>query len=181
MPSEAGACQDIPWRFIPPPNRPQSPESVVNYRRGLAGLFCALKLAPKSGYVLRQLRSGRGAFLGLGASRYSGSGLSRRHDLKAMHDTIVLGDRIVEKKSIRMMATEVLLTAIHDSLALYGVARSPGSGRPLAVSREAAHSESRIVRVKGDMAGPFAIMEALWPSVRKTRRSGCCEGYVART
>jgi L-aspartate oxidase len=45
------------------------------------------------------------------------------------------------------------------------------------VSREAAHSENRIVRVKGDMAGR-AIMEALVAAVRKTPSIRVLEGYV---
>ena len=47
----------------------------------------------------------------------------------------------------------------------------------LLLSREAAHSERRIVRVKGDMAGK-AIMEALIASVRNTPSIRVLEGYV---
>ena len=49
----------------------------------------------------------------------------------------------------------------------------------LATSREAAHSENRIVRVKGDLAGR-AIMEALVRAVRDTPSIRVLEGYVVQ-
>ena len=48
----------------------------------------------------------------------------------------------------------------------------------LQTSREAAHSENRVVRVKGDMAGK-AIMEALVTAVKATPTIRLMEGYVA--
>ncbi len=48
----------------------------------------------------------------------------------------------------------------------------------LQTSREAAHSENRVVRVQGDMAGR-AIMEALVLAVRNTPSIRLMEGYVA--
>ena len=48
----------------------------------------------------------------------------------------------------------------------------------LKLSREAAHSQRRIVRVRGDMAGA-AIMSALVAAVRRTPSIRVMEGYVA--
>jgi L-aspartate oxidase len=74
-----------------------------------------------------------------------------------------------------MMASEAS-DRIFDLLG-YGVPFDRDLEGQLAVSREAAHSESRIVRVKGDMAGR-AIMEALVAAVRKTPSIRVLEGYV---
>ena len=48
------------------------------------------------------------------------------------------------------------------------------------LSREAAHSERRIVHVRGDMAGA-AIMQALVDTVRKTPSIRLLEGYIGET
>ena len=50
----------------------------------------------------------------------------------------------------------------------------------LMMSREAAHSERRVIHVKGDMAGA-AIMAALVEAVRQTPSIRLIEGYVGET
>ncbi|MEP3439289.1 MAG: L-aspartate oxidase [Hoeflea sp.] len=158
-----------------PPVAPKGPESVVIIGGGLAGLFCALKLAPKAVTVLAAAPIGRGA-----SSAWAQAGIAAAvgpGDTIESHvrDTIVAGDGIVDEAIIRMMATEAS-DRIHDLLG-YGVPFDRDLKGHLAVSREAAHSESRIVRVKGDMAGR-AIMEALVAAVRKTPSIRVLEGYV---
>ena len=68
---------------------------------------------------------------------------------------------------------------IHDLLS-YGVPFDHDLEGHLALSREAAHSERRIVHVRGDMAGA-AIMHALVDTVRKTPSIRLLEGYIGET
>lgn len=157
-----------------PPVTPKGPEIVI-IGGGLAGLFCALKLAPKAVTVLAAAPIGRGASsawaqAGIAAAVGPGDTIESH-----VHDTIVAGDGIVDEEIIRMMATEAS-DRIHDLLG-YGVPFDRDLEGHLAVSREAAHSESRVVRVRGDMAGR-AIMEALVAAVRKTPSIRVLEGYV---
>jgi L-aspartate oxidase len=143
---------------------------------GLAGLFCALKLAPKAVTVIAAAPIGRGASsawaqAGIAAAVGEGDTVE-----KHVQDTLVAGDGIVDEKIARLMASEAS-ARIHDLLE-FGVPFDRDLEGRLQVSREAAHSESRIVRVRGDMAGR-AIMQALVETVRKTPSIRVLEGYVA--
>ena len=142
---------------------------------GLAGLFCALKLAPKAVAVLASAPIGRGASsawaqAGIAAAVGPGDTIE-----KHVQDTLVAGDGIVDEAVVRMMATEAS-DRIHDLLE-YGVPFDRDLEGRLMVSREAAHSENRVVRVKGDMAGR-AIMQALVAAVEKAPHVRLYEGYV---
>ena len=94
---------------------------------------------------------------------------------KHVADTLAAGAGIVDEKMTRMMVAEGP-ARIHDLLG-YGVPFDRDLEGKLLLSREAAHSERRIVRVKGDMAGK-AIMEALIAAVRNTPSIRVLEGYV---
>ncbi len=142
---------------------------------GLAGLFCALKLAPKAVTVITAAPIGRGASsawaqAGIAAAVGPGDTIE-----KHVADTITAGDGIVDEAVARMMASQAS-DRIHDLLA-YGVPFDRDLEGHLQVSREAAHSESRIVRVRGDMAGR-AIMQALVETVKKTPSIRVLGGYV---
>ncbi len=143
---------------------------------GLAGLFCALKLAPRPVTILAAAPIGRGASsawaqAGIAAAVSPGDTIESH-----VNDTIAAGDGIVDEAIIAGMAAEAS-DRVHDLLE-FGVPFDRDLEGQLAVSREAAHSHSRIVRVKGDMAGR-AIMQALVEAIRKAAHVRVLEGYVA--
>ncbi|MDZ7823293.1 MAG: L-aspartate oxidase [Ahrensia sp.] len=142
---------------------------------GLAGLFCALKLAPRAVTILASAPIGRGASsawaqAGIAAAVGEGDTIE-----KHVADTLIAGDGIVDEYIARLMASEASDRIL--DLLKYGVPFDRDLEGKLQVSREAAHSESRIVRVSGDRAGR-AIMEALVSTVEKTTSIRVLEGYV---
>lgn len=94
---------------------------------------------------------------------------------KHLADTLAAGDGIVDQKIAGIMVADAP-ARVHDLLE-YGVPFDRDLEGRLAVSREAAHSERRVVHVKGDMAGA-AIMQALGVAVRNTPSIRLVEGYV---
>lgn len=132
---------------------------------GLAGLYCALKLAPHPVLLISPAPLGSGS-----SSAWAQGGIAAALDegdsIEAhLADTISAGAGLVDEKIAKGILSEAS-ESIFDLLAL-GVPFDQDEKGRLELSREAAHSNNRIVRVKGDMAGK-AIMDALIAHVLKT-------------
>ena len=143
---------------------------------GLAGLFTALKLAPRPVTVLAAAPIGDGA-----SSAWAQGGIAaavEEGDTPESHaaDTVIAGAGIVDEAVALSMAREAP-TRIEDLLR-YGVPFDRDLEGRLAVGREAAHSHRRIVHVRGDRAGK-AIMEALVAAVRAAPSIRVIEHYSA--
>ncbi len=143
---------------------------------GLAGLFCALKLAPLPVTVLAAAPIGEGA-----SSVWAQGGVAAavsEGDSPELHaaDTVIAGAGIVDEETALSVAREARDRV--EDLLLYGAPFDRDALGHLIPSREAAHSARRIVRVKGDGAGA-AIMQALIAAVRKSPSIQVVENFVA--
>lgn len=139
--------------------------NIVIVGAGLAGLFTALKLAPIPVTVLTAKSLGSSA-----SSLWAQGGIAAaigQGDTAEDHarDTIKAGKGLVEEPIARLVTSEAS-ARIHDLLE-YGVPFDQNLKGQLELSREAAHSTNRIVRVAGDQAGA-AIMAALIEAVKQT-------------
>ncbi len=152
------------------------PGDIVIIGAGLAGLFTALKLAPLPVTVIAAAPLGEGA-----SSLWAQGGIAAavgEGDSPAKHaiDTIAAGDGIVDEKIANLVASKAP-DRIRDLLE-FGVPFDRDLAGHYVLSKEAAHSEKRVVRVSGDRAGA-AIMQALIATVRNTPSIRLLEGYEA--
>ncbi|MFT6775263.1 MAG: L-aspartate oxidase [Paracoccaceae bacterium] len=132
---------------------------------GLAGLFLALKLAPRPCTVLSPAPLGDGA-----SSAWAQGGIAAAlgaDDSPALHaaDTVAAGAGTVDAAIALSVASEA--AARIEDLARLGAPFDRDAEGAYIQSREAAHSTRRIVRVGGDRAGR-AVMDALIAAVRVT-------------
>ncbi|MBU2581928.1 MAG: L-aspartate oxidase [Alphaproteobacteria bacterium] len=158
------------------PNGKFGPGDIVVVGAGLAGLFTALKLAPLPVTVVSAAPLGQGA-----SSVWAQGGIAAAvgdGDTADAHaaDTIAAGAGLVDEAVAEAIAAEAG-DRIRDLLA-YGVPFDRSLEGAFVLSREAAHSAKRIVRVSGDRAGA-AIMHALIATVRKMPSIRVLEGYEA--
>ncbi|HHL43384.1 MAG TPA: L-aspartate oxidase [Hellea balneolensis] len=129
--------------------------SVLIIGAGLAGLYAALKLAPRPVFVLTSRRSKKGS-----ASAWAQGGIASaigKGDTAKAHanDTINAGDGLVDPDIAMILASEGP-DKVRDLKAL-GVPFDTDANGDLVLSLEAAHSRPRVARVKGDLAGKAII------------------------
>jgi L-aspartate oxidase len=151
---------------------------VVIVGAGIAGLFCALKLAPLPVTIITAAPLDAGA-----ATAWAQGGIAAAvadGDSPQAHaaDMVVVGCGLADQAIALGLAREAN-RRIEDLLD-YGVAFDrDGNGR-LAVGRATAHSARRVLHVRGDMTGR-AIIAALTQAVRGTPSIRIIEGYAAQT
>lgn len=143
---------------------------------GLAGLFLALKLAPRPVVVLSPAPLGAAA-----SSAWAQGGLAAAlsaEDSPALHaaDTVAAGAGLVDPVVAALIAAEGP-ARVHDLLAI-GVPFDRNADGTLALSLEAAHSRPRVARVSGDLAGR-EIMHSLVEAARACETIEVLEGAEA--
>lgn len=142
-----------------------SPGPIVIVGAGLAGLFTALKLAPRAVTVISAAPLGEGA-----SSIWAQGGVAAavgEGDTPDAHaaDTVAAGAGIVDAAVALTIASQARARIL--DLSDYGVPFDRGNAGAYVLSREAAHTANRVVRVSGDRAGS-AIMTALIARVKET-------------
>jgi L-aspartate oxidase len=149
---------------------------IVIVGAGLGALYAALKLAPRPVVLISPETLGAGA-----SSAWAQGGVAAAMGMadtpaSHAHDTEIAGAGIVDHE-IAVRVTEAARRHILDLTRLGApFDRTPQGGYVL--SREAAHSFARVVRVRGDQAGR-EIMRALVAAVRATPSVQVLEGTMA--
>lgn len=142
---------------------------------GIAGLWAALRLAPRPVILLTGSPLGEGA-----ASGWAQGGVAAalaEDDSPALHarDTLMAGAGLVDAE-----AAQALADSAADEVRALAALGAPleHDGETWQLSREAAHSRHRVARVKGDGAGA-AIMATLIDAVRKASHVEIRDGWRA--
>ncbi|MCF3972914.1 L-aspartate oxidase [Paracoccus salsus] len=151
-------------------------DRVVVVGAGLAGLYAALKLAPRPVLMLSPDPLGQG-----GSSVWAQGGVAAAMDpadSAGSHasDTVRAGAGTVDQAVARMVTDEARAHIL--DLTRLGTPFDRTTGGGYVLSREAAHSFARVVRVNGDQAGA-EIMRALVAAIRAASSVQVLEGVVA--
>ena len=153
-----------------------STDRVIIVGAGLGALYAALKLAPRPVLVISPELLGTGA-----SSAWAQGGVAAAmsiNDSSEAHalDTMIAGAGTVDPDIARMVTAEAQTHIL--GLTDLGTPFDRDAAGGYVMSREAAHSKPRVVRVKGDQAGR-EIMQALIGAVRETASVQVAEGVLA--
>ncbi|MGJ0505876.1 MAG: L-aspartate oxidase [Methylocystis sp.] len=156
---------------------PHNLPPIIIVGGGLAGVFCALKLAPHPVAILAPTPVGSS-----GSSYWAQGGIAAAvedGDTPERHaeDTVAAGAGIVDRDIALGMAQQARDRV--EDLAAMGAPFDRRDGGGFAPSQEAAHSRRRIVRVMGDAAGR-AIMETLRRQLATTPSVTVVDGFSAQ-
>ncbi|WP_415184493.1 L-aspartate oxidase [Phaeovulum sp.] len=151
-------------------------DRVIIVGAGLGALYAALKLAPRPVLVISPERLGAGA-----SSAWAQGGVAAAMsagDSPESHaiDTLRAGAGTVDPEIARMVTAEAKAHILN--LTTLGTPFDRDASGDYIMSREAAHSQPRVVRVKGDQAGR-EIMQALIAAVRVAPSVQVLEGVLA--
>ncbi|KFE35158.1 L-aspartate oxidase [Thioclava atlantica] len=151
-------------------------QRIVIVGAGLGALYAALSLAPRPVLVISPETLGEGA-----SSAWAQGGVAAamaEGDTPAAHarDTLNAGAGTVSPEIARLVTDEARrhILALTD----LGTPFDRDEKGDYVMSREAAHSQARVVRVKGDQAGR-EIMQTLVGAVRQTPSVQVLEGVLA--
>ena len=151
-------------------------DRIVIVGAGLGALFAALKLAPRPVVMISPERLGEGA-----SSAWAQGGVAAAMDAadsaeSHAADTVKAGNGTVDV-DVANLVTQEAQAHILDLTAL-GTPFDRTENGDYVMSREAAHSFARVVRVKGDQAGA-EIMAALIAKIHETPSIQVLEGTMA--
>ncbi|MCV2879017.1 L-aspartate oxidase [Sedimentimonas flavescens] len=151
-------------------------QRVIIVGAGLGALYAALKLAPRPVLVISPETLGEGA-----SSAWAQGGVAAamaKGDTPEAHalDTKYAGAGTVDAEVARLVTAEARRHIL--DLTDLGTPFDRDASGGYVMSREAAHSTARVVRVKGDQAGR-EIMQTLIAEVRQTPSVQVAEGVIA--
>ena len=151
-------------------------DRIVIVGAGLGALYAALRMVPRPVVLISPERLGEGA-----SSAWAQGGVAAamaEDDSAQSHtdDTVMAGDGTVDPVIARMVTQEAREHIVNLTNLGTPFDRTDDGGYVL--SKEAAHSFARVVRVKGDQAGA-EIMAALIEKVRQTASIQVLEGTMA--
>lgn len=155
---------------------PDEQHNILIIGAGLAGLYAALALAPLEVTILSPKPLGFGA-----SSAWAQGGVAAAmddDDTPEAHaaDTVNAGDGIVDEEIARFVTSAAKEHILE--LAEVGTPFDRTKEGGFLMSKEAAHSFARVVRVRGDQSGA-AIMKALIEEVENTASITVLEGMTA--
>jgi L-aspartate oxidase len=156
--------------------KPIQTDRIVIVGAGLGALYAALRLAPRPVVMISPESLGEGA-----SSAWAQGGVAAAMDTadsaqSHAADTVEAGDGTVDPDVANLVTQEARAHILH--LTALGTPFDRTENGDYVMSREAAHSFARVVRVKGDQAGA-EIMAALIERVRETPSIQILEGTMA--